>query len=111
MEVHAEPRSRACFRFQSCTSLFRLLPFSFFLLLLINVALNPVSSHALQFPIERRSYPHYQLITHASGVGCFLCPTLPQSILPPVSVVLHYKWHRPFRRNVNDVNDNGIEVL
>jgi len=108
MEVHAEPRSRACFRFQSCTSLFRLLPFSFFLLLLINVALNPVSSHALQFSIERRSYPHYQLITHGLRLAVSVSDS-PSEYLPPVSVVLlHYKWHRPFRRNVND---NGIEVL
>jgi hypothetical protein len=74
------------FRFQSCTSSIpRYFAFSFFLLLLIHVALNPVSSHAYSSPLN---VVHTLIINslHMTQVVSFLSVslTLPQSISLPI---------------------------
>ena len=87
MEDHAEPRAERVLGFQSCTSsftsLFRLLCL-FFYCYLSHVALNPVSSHAL-------NVVHTLIINslHMTS-GCLVsCLVSLSKHFPPISVVLH----------------------
>ena len=97
MEGHVESVSIARLRFSELRIvLLRYFAFSF-LLLLIHVALNQVSSHA-HIALSRRPYPHHQHYTCPSFV--FRISLFLKVVFPTISVELHYKSHHPFR-NVN----------